>query len=319
MGDIFLQLQGVDLTDRRWLTAPVQTPRGQLLTGAWDVLRGTSLLPSAPSYRRAPFERPSQHGESRAQFSPIAPKSHLVVLRFYAVDADPNSPMFGTVPTTPGERIRALQDNMDELFFRTQLGSNGSKGYLELSKTYSVNGSPLYSNVDVVGADEPSYEADYYWADYELILRLPHGTWTGEEQIIEKELPSGESEVLLPMGTSPVWDMKIAMRTIDESRLEIGSTFVNDQDVGFRMAGTINSWWIMDMVTRMSTSAGLGSSPIWSRTLNNALLVEELGRPQGSGLLVNPGVAGSPDRVGLVKVNLVHPCRVIFRYKPRYF
>ena len=318
MGDIFLQLQGVDLTDRRWYTSPSNTPLGRPLTGAWDVLRGTSLLPSAPRYRRTRFERPSQHGESRAQFSPIAPKSHMIVMRFYAIDSNPNSPMYKTLPTTPGGRVQAIQENMNEFFFRTQLGANGSKGYLELSRRYSVNGDPQYANVDVDGEEEPEYEPDYRWADYHMIFRNPYGTWTGEEITITRDITRGNTEVRLPMGTAQVWDMKIAMRPNDYE-LPPGSTFVNDQGVGFRMAYLTRNWWIMDTVTRMAGHASSGTNPNWDITLNNARLIEEMGRPQGTALLLNPGVTGSYEREALIRVNPRVDSRVIFRYRPRYF
>jgi hypothetical protein len=321
MGDITYTLQGVDLTDQRWASTPVQSPIGRRATGVWELNKGTGLLPSLPGFRVTRFEKPGQHGETQAQFAPVAANGLPLVVRFWALGADPGHPDYQQVGATPDVRLRMLQENISEFLFRAQIGAAGSKGYLELERRYSPDGDPQTAVGRIVGSSEPEYGPDYLWADYTLIFSNPYGTWTGEQVTVTEDITTtSETEIRVPMGTAPVWDAVIAVRVTGEGeRLEAGTRFTNDTGVGFEIARWTESWWIYDMASRMASLAGTASFPNWGANLNDAQMVRELGRPQGSALLINPGVAGVGDRVGAVKVTAAAPCQVRIRYRPRYF
>lgn len=316
MGDVQYRIQGVDLTDQRWSANPVASPNGKRLAGTWELLKGTSLLPDSPGFAVTRFEKPDQHGESQAQFAPVTPTSSMISVRVWAVDGQPSSPTFRQAGDTAGQRLRMLQANVAELFFRTQLGAAGSKGLLEVERTYSVDGEPQYAAGRFATRVSPEYGPDYMWADYHLLFDNPFGTWTGPEVTITETVGRSWTDVHVPMGTAPVWDALIAVRP-DTNPLEAGSNFRNDQGVGFDMAALTNNWWVMNAVTRM---AGSSFNPVdWGTSLNNARLMHEVGRPQGSALLINPGVAGYPEQIGLVRTRLTTQGTVQIRYRPRYF
>ena len=318
MGDVQYRVQGVDLTDQRWAASPVTSPNGKRLAGVWELLKGTGLLPDSPGFAVTRFEKPDQHGESQAQFAPVTPTSSMISVRVWAVDGQPSSPMFRQAGDTVGQRLRMLQANVAELFFRTQLGAAGSKGLLEVERTYSVDGEPQYAAGRFTTRVTPEYGPDYMWADYHLMFDNPFGTWTGPEVTITETVGTSWTDVHVPMGTAPVWDALIAARSNTNELL--GARFRNDQGVGFNVSAfSGNGWRVYDTRSRISSLAGAASEPAWDAPFNRAATIEEVGRPQGTALLINPGVAGNPDQVGLVRVRYPSAGTVMIRYRPRYF
>lgn len=321
MGDIFYYIQGVPLTDNRWEGSPTLSPDGRQLTGVWEPLRDISLLPQLPGFKVTRFERPGQHGESQAQYAPIAPNGFPISVRVYAIESDPARPDFRQVPTTPGARLDVLERNVGQFLFRTQIGASGAKGYLEVERRLGVNGDPRYASGRFITSSTPSHERSYRWADYHFIFENPFGTWYGDEITIDQTLTTSETEILVPMGTAPVWDAMVAARPTGPNPFPAGSRFTNDMDIGFEMSRQSgnNHWWIMHTLSRTASVAGSASWPNWAANLDNVRMVAEFGRPQGSALTINPGVADTPDQVGMVKVRLTSPGQVRIRYRPRYF
>ena len=318
-------LQGVPLTDRRW-------PVGNGFEGAWFLNPGTSVLPKFPGLRATRFQRPGQHGESQAQFAPLQPKTEEFSIRFLAVCTDPTHPRFRQEGATFDERMAFLEHNITDFMFRTRIGATSTGGYLELKRVNNEyehfaglgagnhTGGEQTTAGRFISSSEAEMDQDARWADYTLLFEVPTGTWWTKQVRRRVDVPSANSTVTvdLPMGTAPVWDSQIAVRQ-NGDRLEAGSTFLNDMDVGFRVSYWTSSWWVMDVESRMSGNAGTGTSPNWNRSKDNARLIHEVGRPLGSALVINPGAPGSGERIGRVKVRLTSPGTVWFSYNPRFF
>ncbi|MDS2171606.1 hypothetical protein Q7C18_02740 [Nesterenkonia sp. CL21] len=318
-------IQGVKCTDARWADDPTAA-----FPGAWHLRTDTALLPQFPGLRATRFTRPGQHGESLAQFAPIEPRTVRLAMRFVAVCSDPRDPRYGQMGGSWEERLSFIEANVNEFMFRTQIGNQAGLGQLRLERTFTDFEHFPYGEADqtmgtqwctgrFLSSSEAEVDRDARWAEYDLVFENPEGTWLTEQQEVRVDVPANaDTAVDLPMGTAPVWDAMLAVRSAD-GRLEAGTSFKNTAGVGFELARWTESWWILDMESRMSSLAGTATGPNWGANLNDAQMISELGRPQGSALLVNPGVSSSGDRIGRITINAPQACQVRIRYNPRFF
>lgn len=322
MSDILYRLQGVDLIDQRWANSPAVTDFGPR-EGAWELLQGTSLLPNLPGFDVTTFRRPGQQGESRVQHAPVNPRGIPLSVRFYAVDPDGATPTYGMEGTDVPERVHFLEKAVSEFLFRTQLGKSGSGGDLQLERRYTANGGRMYTTGMVRGSVEPEYGPDYRYADYHFIFTSGIGTWyTLPWQYVSATVPGGEStEVDVPMGTAAVPDARIAYRGVNGGDVPGGTRFLNEMRIGV-MAGpdvSGNTWRVIDVDRRGASAGGSGAQPNWNGAFTNTRFVHEHGRPLGTGLLIQPGVAGDSRRIGTVIVEPTADIELRIAVRPRYF
>lgn len=326
-------LQGVALTDKRWANAP-----GIPFDGVWHLAEGTGVLPHFPGLRATTFHRPGQHGESQAQFAPLAERSLSLRMRFLAVCSDPSNARYGRQGEGFDERMAFMEANVNEFFFRSQLGATSNRGYLELKRVNNVfehfpggDWSPTHGEQTTAGrfiaSSEPEMDRDARWVDYTLIFHIPEGTWwtDWEYRKISNVRPNQTTNINVPMGTAPIWDARIAIRTVDpDINLQPGTRFLNDLGIGFRVSREIAKgphWRVFGTVERAygGYSSNTGDNPNWDVDLNNQTILEEVGRPQGSLLMISPGVAGDSRPIGRIRVRPTAAIDVALAVRPRWF
>lgn len=328
-------LQGVSLTDTRWASIP-----GAPIEGVWHMRSGTSTLPHFPGLRATRFNRLGQHGESQAQFAPIQPRTLELNMRFLAVATNPAHPRFQQWGRTFDERMAFLEENINEFFFRTMIGQTSGKGYLNLTRRNNqfehfpaggiaapaTNGDQ-HTAGRFLASSAGQMDDDARWADYTLLFEIPQGTWWTDTQYRAASVPAGASTAIeIPMGTAPVWDAKIAFHTGGAGPGSNEIKFTNDQGVGFSIGRSLTSddsgWWrVVDAGERSygGHRDNNGAEPNWDVEMDNPTIVHEIGRPQGSALMIHPGVSGTSRRVGRVFVKSTVPLEVRIAYRPRWF
>ncbi len=321
--DVFYEIQGVPLIDRRWASDPVRTDSGPVY-GAWEALQGTSLLPSLPGFRVTMIDRPGIQGEAQVQNAPVMAKGIPLVVRFYAVQGDPTSPDYGRAGRTVGERAHFLDTNVREFLFRSQIGAAGSKGNLRLSRQLGVNGEAMHTVGRVISSADPEYGPGYHEAEYTFIFHSQIGTWYRDWQYVSATARAGRTTAIeVPMGTAPVPDARIAIRSQGTGvSMPSGTRIVNDQGRGFEMRGTSGDgrWRIMDAESRWAVTMQTSTEqPDWSLEPTNPYQMAEVERPSGTALEINPGVSGLSRRVGHVIITPTADVYVQIALRPRYF
>lgn len=297
--------------------------------------RGTSVLPHFPGLRATKFTRPGQHGESQAQYAPLEPRVLELNMRFLPICTNPQNPAYQQVGRTFDERMAFLEENINEFMFRTMIGQTSSKGYLQIKRRNAqfehfphLYEGGVRSNGDqvavgrILASSDHTLDPDANFADYDFIFELPEGTWyTAPVERRFNDLTANTTHTFaLPMGTAPVWDTKIALRPRGGPTVMDGTEFTNDMGLGFRIRQNRrgSEWTIVDTLTR-AAGRHAGGSPDWDIELTNFNEILELGRPQGTSLLVNPGVDGDGRRIGHINVRLNSPGEVAFLHHPRFF
>lgn len=323
-----VSLQGVNLDDDRW-----ENPGTRFNThrsGVWELLTGTEVLPRYPGARTTRWEVPGGQGERRAQHQPVQARTIPVRIRFLPICTDPSHPMYQREGRDAQERFGFLARNIREFMFRTQTGKQLSGGNLKMTRTLSA-GEHFLTESGRTGGTEYCvgfFESDWdqevadgaKFATLTALFRNPTGTWYTDWQYVGRTgLAAGRTYQLeVPVGDAPIEDAMVAVR-LQPSAHSGNHRFTNEFGVGFTTASLQAARWHIFNCAGSEWARGEHENRVWNVPKPDRGAMRAHGRPMGSALLIQPGIAGDGRRVGKVNVRLTQGGQVFLAVRPKWF
>lgn len=331
-------LQGVRLTDARWENDP-----NAEYEGAWVMAPDTDALPMYPGIQVTEFNVPGGHGERQVQHAPMEPRNINLTVRFLAVETNPSKPGYKRSGGTWDERQAQIEANVNEFMFRTRLGSQSALGEVTLTRVNPHFEHFLSSRAQGDNTVRPSTgnqvatgrfissasvdrDPDMRWADYSFVFRDRHGCWmTSWQYFAFDNISGGINRTLnVPMGTAPVIDALVAIRTRSSGngRARVtnlaGHGFYADNSLN-RGTTDANRWWVYDTLAWRAGGGNLGGGRPWTMDKPHTRPMEEIRRPLGTALQITPGISDVGQMRGRINVRLPTTGDVHVALRPRWY
>lgn len=323
-----VHIQGTNLDDDRW-----DNPAARFNThrrGVWELLTGSEVLPRYPGVRSTTWEVPGGQGERRAQHQPIQGRTIPMRVKVWPICTDPANEMYQREGRDAQERLGFLAQNLRELKWRTRLGAQLSGGNLKMTRTLTTGEHYLTGDGMTGGTEACSVSVQADWdeeiaegAKYAIVTALYRngaGTWYTPWQYVGRTgLVAGRTYQLeVPVGDAPIDDAMVAVR-LQPTAYSGNHRFTNEFGVGFSTASLQAARWHIFNCAGSEWARGEHENRVWNVSKPDRGAMRAHGRPMGSALLIQPGIAGDGRRVGKVNVRLTQGGQVFLAVRPKWF
>lgn len=265
-------------------------------SGRWELVEGTRVLPSFPGRKVVKWDLPGMVGSQSAACAPGESASFQVRLRINAVGSTANTIVNGG----SYEKLKALRDNLDMLFYSIGLARQGYEGLVDV-RHYTSGSDYRRTPARMVSSTEPEFSAYSDHAYITLLFESPSGMWGSPSMDVTKAkfTRRGTYRIKVPAGTAPSLENMVCLRapTTIDSKYGQRAGAKNSANVGFSLGVPGKSVvvpankWIM--INTLHWKYGFSSSGTnWGIGKPYTALIEPMGRPTGSALTILP----SPER-----------------------
>lgn len=263
-------------------------------SGRWELVDGTRVLPSFPGRKVVNWDLPGMVGNQSAAYAPGESAKVAIRLRINAVGSTANTIVNGG----SYEKLKALRDNLDMLFYSIGLARQGYEGLVAV-RHYTSGSDYRQANARIVSSTDPEYSAYSDHAYITLLFDIPSGVWGSPSMDVTKAtLPkAGKAyRIKVPAGTAPSVENMVcfsggAVPLDSKWGQRMGAK--NSAGVGFKLGVQgksvvvpANRW---AMVNTLHWKYGFSSSGTdWGVAKPYTGLLEPEGRPTGSALTILP-------------------------------
>ncbi|GAA1411889.1 hypothetical protein AUR04nite_00590 [Glutamicibacter uratoxydans] len=264
-------------------------------SGRWELVDGTRVLPSFPGRKVVNWDLPGMVGNQSAAYAPGESATVAIKLRINAVGAVANTIVSGG----SYERLKALRDNIDLLFYSIGLARQGYEGLVAI-RHYASGLDYRQANGRMVSSTEPEFDAFSDHAYLTLMFDIPAGVWGSPSfDVTKATLPVANKgyKIKIPTGTAPSvenWVSFTGGPNALDSKWGQRMGVKNQAGVGFKLGVQGKSAVVpagkWAMVNTLQWKYGIGTNgTAWGTPKPFTGLIEPEGRPTGSALTILPG------------------------------